>query len=418
MIYPTPNSLQMKYKYKKLPRNRDMDNELTVILYCARIYLNTCSSEILTQFLSSKNIDWNKLIDDALSHKLLYFTNNILKKHARDMVPKDIAEKMKTLCFANSIRTLTQGAELIKVFRLFEKNKIPALPFKGPILSQMIYQTQDARIFNDLDILVPKEDAITARNLLMDNGFHINVQIPASQESAYLQKGNFFHLFDPSGSVNIDLHWEISGRYTIKPVFFQKFTKKNSIMLCGQSFPSMGYEDTLIYICIHGTKNCWDKLEMLFSIAVIVRLYAHTIVWKNLLKKVQVLGISKMLLMGLELARFLFHVPLPDPIEKKMTPHEIRTLFSYLPIKIDSLKNLSFMKTNSLRFSPFHFLIRDNMFDALTYAGRLLFQPTIKEWQTCPLADRRLLFLYHLIRPCRLIKEGRKAILYRKNPIN
>ncbi len=388
----------------------NMDNELTVILCCARIYLKTCPAQILQQTLSAGNIDWEKLIHYAISHRLLYFISQILETHAKDMVPGSMAAKMKSLCFTNSVRTLAQSAELINVFRLFEKNGIPALTFKGPTLAQMIYQTQDARIFHDLDILVPKENAIAARNLLMDKGFHVNVQIPASQESAYLQKENFFQFFSPAGNINIDLHWEISGRYTQNPFLFQNITQKNTIVVCGQSFPSMGYEDTLLYLCIHGTKNCWDKLEMLFSIAVIARFYAHTIVWENVLKKAEALGARKMVLLGLKLALFFFHIPLPDLIEKKTASPDLNPLTRYILVEIQSRQNHYPMEINSWRFSPFHFLIRDNIFDSVTYAGRLLFQPTIKEWQTCPLPNEHLLFLYHFIRPCRLIKERVKKM--------
>ncbi len=381
----------------------DLDKELMIILYCARIYLNTCSWTILDRSLS-KDIDWDTLIGCTLSHRMLYFTRKILDKYAKEKVPQAITAKMKSLCFENSMRTLVQSTELIQLLRLFEENAIPALPFKGPVLSQMIYQSQDARIFSDLDIFVEKKHAVPARDLLMENGFHTDVRIPPSQESAYLQKENFFHLYNPSGSVKIDLHWELTGRYTQSPVLFHKVIRHSCfVMLGGQPLPSLGYEDTLIYLCIHGCKNVWEKLEMLFSVAVIIT-SPHGIVWKDVWKKAEALGATTMVLLGLKLSHVFFHVPLPDSIQKKIASTNLERLCQYILIKIYSPQN-HWRYSPDWRFSPFHFLIRDNIYDAIAYAARLLFQPRITDWQTCTLPDR-LLFLYHLTRPCRLIREA------------
>ncbi len=391
-----------KVSHKGL-RELQPNRELALLLCCARIYLNTCPIHMLTQALS-RDMDWNKFIEHAISHNLLHVVKKVLDQHGKDLVQEQVRTRLGSLCFENSTRSLRQSAALIKLIRLFTDHHIPAIPFKGPALSQMLYQTYDARIFGDLDILVSPKDAIGAKNLLLSNGFHTDVQIPESQESAYVQKGNFFHIFNPSGNVNIDLHWELSGRYTQKPLFFEVLTPyTQSIKLCGHSCPILGNEDTLIHLCIHGSRHCWDKLEMLFAIALLVKQYKHSIIWDAVLKKAKRLGAKKMLFLSLALASHLFHISLPHGIQKEITQANLKFLSQQILTKT-YFNQINFIESVAWRFSPFHFLVRDNILDAITYASRLLFQPTIAEWISCPLPDR-LLLLYHIIRPCRLIKE-------------
>jgi hypothetical protein len=54
------------------------------------------------------------------------------------------------------------------------------------------------------------------------------------------------------------------------------------------------------------------------------------------------------------------------------------------------------------RYSSIHFLIRDSAWDAVRYAARLLFRPTVKEWMYFPV-DRRFSFIHYVLRPLRLI---------------
>ncbi len=383
------------------------DTEQHLLLCCGRVFLGTCSHGELEKLLS-KVIDWERFIEYAVMHRMVYFVSKALENHAEN-IPDAVYSRIQNLCVENSTRSLILSAALIRLLRLFEKNQIQALPFKGPVLSRMVYDTEDARNFTDLDILVSRKDAVRARDLLLANGFTTDLDIPESQLQFYLEKENYFQFFNEAGTLNIDLHWELTGRYTRHPVYLEKVMGHgSSIAFCSQSVPAMGYEDTLIYLCVHGSRNCWEKLEMVFSVAAVICVCSASFAWESVLKKAESLGAKKMVLFALLLARETFHVSLPDFMEKEIKKSRVESLLPYILPKIyvrgDGKRN-----TTAWRFSPFHFWVRDSFSHSIAHAVRLLFQPTITDWQTWSLPDN-FLFFYHLLRSYRLLKEGLFAL--------
>jgi hypothetical protein len=288
---------------------------------------------------------------------------------------------------------------------LLEQNHIAAIAFKGPVQAEIIYNDIGARIFSDLDILVQKENAVAARDLILGQGFKTGVNIPESQIKGYLEKENFFQLADPAKGINIDLHWEISGRYNLVPVHYPVSEQAvQAATVLGKDVDTLNDEDFLIYLCIHGASHCWEKLELVFSVSKLLT-SGRISDWKGILQKAKELKCRRMVLLGLFLADYFFEAGLPEVIQSALQKDKkIKSLADYIIEKI-LYDGMALTERLSWRFSPFHFHVRDSRLDGVFYLLRLFFQPTIREWDKYPLPDR-LLPLYYIIRPCRLIKEG------------
>ena len=299
------------------------------------------------------------------------------------------------------------GASLIKILNLLKQNNIDAISFKGPVQSELLYQDIGIRTFSDLDILVKKKDAVKARNLLIGQGFKTSVTIPDSQIKKYLKKENFFQMADKTGTINIDLHWEISGRYNLKPIYYP--ASDNTLLhtkLLGKETCTLSHEDMLIHLCIHGTSHCWEKLELICSVAKLTK-SGHIDGWQKVLQKSSTLRCKKMVLLGMLLAESFFDTKLSSIIKSAIADDpSIKKLSNDIIKKLET-NNMAFTECLSWRFSPLHFQVRESLIDGIKYFFRLFFQPTIREWEKYPLPDS-LLFLYHVIRPCRLLKEGLK----------
>ncbi|MCF6247412.1 MAG: nucleotidyltransferase family protein, partial [Desulfobacula sp.] len=380
------------------------DKEMKLVLYCARISPKNLQAEELKEYIKDK-IDWQIIADTAIKHGLINILYLSLKTDCEKLIPKTVLNQLKTHYFQSSSRNLFLGAGLIKVLNLFNRNNIAAIPFKGPIQSWLIYHDIGVRTFADLDILVKKKDALTARNLLIDQGFRTSVTIPESQINYYLKKENFFQLKNKTGTINIDLHWEISGRYNLEPMYFPASEKSfQHTMMLGKEIKTLNNEDTLIHLCIHGTSHCWEKLEMICSVAKIIE--SNKIGdWDNVLQKAKSLRCKRMVLLGLVLARYFFNTDLPMTVKTAIADNiGLKKLSNYIIGKIEN-SDMAFAESLSWRFSPIHFRVRDSLLDGIKYFFYLLFQPTIREWDKYPLPNS-LLFFYHVLRPYRLIKEG------------
>lgn len=378
------------------------DKEWTIVLSCCRDMFEIHKTGVP---VIEKNTDWQRVVSIAQKHGLVNFVYLRLAKHCRKLISEEVLTQLKTIYFQNSIRNTYLGACLIKILNLLEQNHIEAIPFKGPVQAEMIYNDIGARFFSDLDILVQRENVVQARDLLFGLGFKTDVPIPEIQTRSYLKKENFFQLADPTKGINIDLHWEITGRYNLMPIHYPLSEEYiHHATLLGKKCKTLNYEDLLIYLCIHGTSHCWEKLELIYSVAKILT-SSRISNWEGILQKAKNLKCRRMVLLGLCLAKYFFDADLPEVIQSAIQKDKrIKKQADYVIRKI-IYHDMAFTERLSWRFSPFHFQIRDSRWDGVKYLLRLFFQPTIREWDKYPL-PAWLLPLYYILRPYRLIKEG------------
>lgn len=379
---------------------------MEIILCCASTNIEASQIEKLKK-LVRRTVDWRTVLDIAIEHGLVNFLYQNLKNTCKELIPKDILSELQAYYFQNSTRNLALSASLIKLLNLLKENNIVVLPFKGPVQAELLYNDLGLRSFSDLDILMKKEDAVKARDLLITHGFKTDVEIPDQQIKTYLKKENFFQLANKSETINIDLHWEITGRYSMKPIYYEDLEDRfEQIEISGKNITTLSIEDTLIHLCIHGTSHCWKKLELICSVAEIIK-SKKVAAWDIVIQRASLLKCKRMVYLGLILAEQLFETSLPNNLKNKINNDGGIQKLSKKVIEKIMNKTPSYTESLNWRFSPIHFSVRDSVLDQVSYAFRLFFHPTIREWDKYPLPDS-LLFLYYFLRPYRLISEGFK----------
>ena len=104
---------------------------------------------------------------EALYHGTIPLLFWNLSRLAPDDVPKTTLNQLKASSNAIACWNLSLTGELLKLLNLFRERGIRALPLKGPALAAAAYGNLSLRQFCDLDILVPKEDMLKAKEVLM-----------------------------------------------------------------------------------------------------------------------------------------------------------------------------------------------------------------------------------------------------------
>jgi hypothetical protein len=126
--------------------------------------------------------------------------------------------------------------------------------------------------------------------------------------------------------------------------------------------------------------------------------------WELVLEEAARAGIKRLLLLGLSLAQSLLQIPLPEFIRQEL---DADTMIRQLSIQVRGrlfeadVTPRSFLQTNL-----FHLRSRERLLDRIRFCERLLRTTTPGDWAFVSLPDR-LFFLYHLIRPLRMLKEHR-----------
>ena len=400
------------------PFPRSKQNEIELLILCARVSIEP---EIAARILAlvPQIQDWEYVVQAAIRHGVRPLLYQSLNKSCPQSIPPDVLNRLRRFFQANAKRNLFLTASLFKVLSKFESHNISAVPFKGPVLAESVYGDLYLRSFVDLDILVYARDAFKAFNLLVSLGYGPEVELSSRQVRPYVKTEYSIALFAEGGGVIIELHWDMTGRYLGAPFRLEHFSDRlEHIRLMGREVYQIPPEELLLYLCIHGSKDCWDKLELISSVAGLIR-SCKDIDWVRVEELAGRMKCERILLLGLFLARDLFSVEPPEPILMKMKKNRaIREIASEIygglfPKEIGDLA-----KQAGSDFSYYHLRVRNSGLDKMLFVIRLVFRPSRQDWKQFPLSGR-FAFLHYLLRPFRLISEtmarSLKAIQLKQN---
>ncbi len=379
----------------------DIRPENELLLCCARTRMDSKRADQLRSLLQ-KDIDWTYLTQMALRHgvmPLLYFNLNSTCPNA---VPKTTLEQFRGYFNANALNNLSLTSELLKLLNLFKDHGIPAIPFKGPVLTASIYGNLTLRQFCDLDILVHERDFLRTRELLISQGYRSWYEL------------DWQHAFVHDGSrVYVDLHQALTPRYCPFRLDFEGLWQRlEPVSLADTTVVNFSPEDLLMILCVQLSRDCCEKREQLAKVCDIAELiYARqTLDWQRVIEQARTLNSTRMLFLGLLLASDLLGTALPEEVLLKIQADSIvrslakqvsDRLFQEADVSLDiSETHLSKLVENAF----FHFRMRERLQYKLLYIlylFQLIATPNEKDWALLPL-PAFLSFLYYLLRPLRL----------------
>ena len=187
-----------------------------------------------------------------------------LKTHT-DIIPKEILAAMKMHNMEIAKKNMFMTSELIKAMKLLKDNNIQAISFKGPTLSQMAYGDIALRQYVDLDILIEKNDVYKVYDLLK-NSYTRSLELSASQEHIWFKYAHDLGLTSANG-IHIEFHWRMLDSdhpVNLKDIDF--FASSNLTTLHNTQINVIKNEEFLIYLCVHGAKHMFERIEWVVDI--------------------------------------------------------------------------------------------------------------------------------------------------------
>ncbi|MGA2591504.1 MAG: nucleotidyltransferase family protein [Bryobacteraceae bacterium] len=187
--------------------------------------------------------------------------------------------------------------ELLRLLDLFDRHSIRALPFKGPVLADMLYGDITARDYCDLDILVGKHDIGKAISALIRAGYTTDLPSDAGQRKAYLRARYEIHFTSPGG-LPIEIHQDF-----LPPSYgFSLAPRLERRPFFGREIPALAPADLLLVLCAHGAKHAWSEPRLVGDVARLLEISADEFRWPDLLREAAAIGARRILLLGLYLA--------------------------------------------------------------------------------------------------------------------
>jgi hypothetical protein len=356
--------------------------------------------------LVQQDVDWDCLITLASDQGLLPLLSAHVSAYCHDIVPSHILDRLKSELFSNRQSNLYLLRELLRILKLFRTEGIKVLSFKGPILGEIAYGDLGLRQAGDLDLLIAKNDFSRAGELLRSAGYLMEPQLTAAQQRSHLSFHCEIQFAHHDRFSVVDLHWGITPKtFPLAITADQLLNRSKTIPFANQVVETFADEDLLLYLCIHGAKHYWRRLEWVAAITELVRAAAD-LNWSLIVRHAKEARSERILCLALLLTENLFGVEVPKEVTELIKKQ--KALRPIAHVLSERLRRGNAAPPSQIEMFRWNLQLMDRRSDAIASLLRSVLVPTISDWQAISLPA---LFhpLYYGFRPIRLLsKYGRR----------
>lgn len=246
-------------------------------------------------------VDWEHLQSLAETHHLVPALTANADRFGS--VPEEVAEALRIRARAQVQRSLQLSSELHAVLDTLDEAAVPAIPYKGPVLSEVAHGDPGARQYGDVDLVVSPDDFDRACAALETDGYRATKALNALGETV-LETGD--------GAV-VEVHSHLLPKFfpTTLP-FADVWRRRSSVEVGGRQVPALAPADRFLVLCVHGTRHHWCRLGWVHDVATLVA--GDQVPWDDVRARAADLRCERHLLVGCWLARELYDVSLPKSV--------------------------------------------------------------------------------------------------------
>jgi hypothetical protein len=290
--------------------------EHELLLCLTRPYRTALTSQRISLALGEQ-VDWEYLIETANDHRVLPLLAREIQPFATSL-PHHVMTQLRQEARQIADSNLGLSGKLLKLLALLHENDVPAVPYKGPALAQTAYGDIKLRQFTDLDILVPKHDLHKIKALLLANGCEPGWRLTKQQEAGVLRHYYEYPFLCNDRRILVEVHWALAEHFfSFSFDIDQLRSRLETTTILGNSIQTLGPEDSLLVICAHGSKHAWKRLGWICDVAHLVWLRSD-LDWPVIFERAAALGLTRMLSLGLLLAKELLEVDLPERCSQRL----------------------------------------------------------------------------------------------------
>jgi hypothetical protein len=343
---------------------------------------------------------WKRVLEIAYHADIYPLLFQHLSRLNAKEIPDEVLWGLKTFTLGNEKRCLSLQKESFGLLDFLQRQGLQVLPLRGVILSQELYGGPALRVVRDIDLLVPRGEAVRAVRLLRELGYNWKVDetfferfiLPVSHAITMVRESQ-------GDSFPVDLHWELVfpsfGVPPLPQVFWEEgvvgaycralgrfAVANNTPLLSGRRVLDTRLEWTLLFLALHAFHHRFALVKGLVDLNELSS--RREIAWDVVEEVAGRYGWTEVIRLALTVCHRLFGTEVP----KTLRLNELPSWVAFFP-------------------SPF----RDRPFKGpkrLHYLWQTLFWPTQTDYQFLPLPPP-IRFLYFLIRPIR----GGVVVVYR-----
>lgn len=382
--------------------DRPLDaSEKRLLVCCSRTRIEPVVADEIRALLA-RPLDWNLLLSLAAEHSVAPLLNRSLAAIAPEAAPAEALARLKNHVHATSLHSLVLTAELIRILESFAAAGVEAFPYKGPVVAVQAYGDVGLRDFADIDLVLRQRDVAAANRVLAGLGF--TPQFPPIFDPgapAPLVPGEYDYR-DADSHLTVELHTDRTLRHFPAALDLDDLARRAAhVSISGHDVRTFSPADTLVFLCVHGSKDFWERLIWTADVAQFVASHPQ-LDWTRACEFADSVQARRMLHLGLALADTVFGIPLPAAVRARVNSDGLaqsaasrisgRLLGGALE-PFGSLATFAYRRSMVPGFSA-----------GFRYALRLATAPAAEDWHAMRL-PRPLAPLYAALRPFRLLRK-------------
>jgi hypothetical protein len=354
----------------------------------------------------AESADWDSVFALAERHCVIPLVYRALSGEGRNVAPRAVLNRFTRAYVANAAQSLRLTGELLRLLEILESDKIPVVPFKGPVLADLLFGNVSLRQFADLDILVRETDLLRAKRLLIADGYSPEFDLEGKAEQEHIRFEHALQFRRADAGFVIELHWRFGSRNQVFPVCARDaWTRLETRSFQGRPIRSFSREDLLLYLSVHGAKHGWGRLEWIVCIGELLRISA-SLDWDALRERAARSGALRTLNLALLLAGNYSPLQLPEAFEKRVSEDKpARQLARQIRERL-FLPEPEHSCQQGFRHA-FYLRARERWRDRTRIVFHSLVRvphPYARDWELFRV-PASLSFLYYLLRPIRLLSQ-------------
>lgn len=370
-----------------------------ILVASARPDLDRAAESVLIE-LSAGEVDWTDLVESALRHQVTPALFRTFSHSAvRPGVPTDLFEAMQQYCDSARERNACLAAEVRRLVVAMVAEHLPAIPFKGAVLAQMLYDDLGQRTAGDIDLHVRASDVPRVRALLESHGYRdlnaTSIPMTVVQHRLYQRGQCEYQFIRDADHIIVEPHWAFAQHWLSVSIDYPAmFDRARRATLWNASIAVHAPEDLLLALCIHGGKHEWERLSWIRDIAALLARKGELDI-ELAVSRARDQHCARLLLLGVHLAHRMLDAPLSasvreairrDPAVDALTAHCMHRLFDRARPPVENLW-------------PTHFAwqVHDDVASRVRYLRRLLLEPRRRHIEAIRLPGA-LAWLYYPLR--------------------
>ena len=278
------------------------------------------------------------------------------------------------------------------------------MPYKGPVLAVQAYGDVALREFEDLDIILGQRDMASVNEIAKNLGYRPqHAWVFDSDRRSAVVPGEYDYRDQARGMV-VEFHTELTLRhFPVRPDLDEMSRRLVPVMLSGHEIRTFAPEDMLPLLCIHGSKDFWERISWIADISEFVRSHPK-LDWETVFLRANALRAGRMLRLGLSLAAKLLSAPLPEEVSASVRSDSVAEVVA------SEIVQRHLARETRERGAGERFQFRRRMVAGAIagwrYSLRLATLPADEDSAAMRL-PRQLAPLYALMRPFRLLRQYR-----------